>query len=275
MKKINLTLFSTLAVVVVVVSVTLTRTGSSPKRPQFVPYALGSSLLAGDQGSGIQLVTPPQLPSSDGIQLGAGWTLAGSGEASMYIAPSSSSSGSSSTTAAASNVGLQGGLNQIWTLTAAISQYGTLGNGLELPLPESFTSSNPGPNEVLLTTYQFSGTDDAQNLYLTPGFSNVATTLQDFTPVPGMTSEYSNATAYDDTTLPNQIEYIFQWATPAYWVNLDVIGDSSMSFSQAAQIANLASSSPLGSTTTASSSSQGAGSGPSAPIQLPWSSETS
>ncbi len=62
-------------------------------------------------------------------------------------------------------LGLKAGLAQIWSSSAAVAQYGSLGHGLQLPLPANFVAVHPGqPLEVYVIELQFNNTKASQTL---------------------------------------------------------------------------------------------------------------
>jgi hypothetical protein len=198
-----------------------------------------------------QQITPNALPASDGLIPNAGWTLVGASADSMYIVPvtgASTSTGAGSTTTsspgstgttAASSVGLNGSLYQLWVPTAAITMFGTLGNGLQLPLPPSYTVGNPGPNEVTVQIFSFDSAAESGSLYSNPNFSDASINAQQegFTPLPGSFINNGNAASYQSDSLAGLDTYQFQWTVNGYWVQVSVVG-SSMTLEQAQSIAS-------------------------------------
>lgn len=248
-------------------AISLVYIGGEPSthKVKYVPYALGGELINPPLGSGIALVTPPEIGPSLGFNLGSNWEMVSSAPTSLYVAPSPPSSPNIPSGAISpASIGLTGGVSEIWVLNSAVQEYGAFGSGLPLPLPQSFAASNPGPNEVLLTAFQFSANAAAAGLYNTPGFSNAIGQHADLTPVPGLLTSLANVSQYSNPEQAPQSEYIFQWATSNYWVNLVVIGSTSMTLAQAESVASNVSSSELAQGTSDSSSQSVA------PSQIPW-----
>ncbi len=135
-----------------------------------------------------------------------------------------------------SQLGLVGGLYQGWTSSAAIAQYGSLGHGLQLPLPARFVSAHPGqPLEVYVRILKFNNTQSPHTLLANPDYNfNSANYKGGPTPI---AQTVSNGWAY---AMPNQdhngeTDYVFQWAHGDYWNQVTVLGH--ISASQAVAVA--------------------------------------
>ncbi|MBW4079306.1 MAG: hypothetical protein HIU84_12520 [Acidobacteria bacterium] len=236
------------AVIVVISGVTVGVTlhnsaGNSDSHLSFHPYSFSSAKVTPPNA---QQVTPNVLPASDGLLPNAGWTLVGTSADSMYIAPASgvstttSSPGSAQAgTATASSVGLNGSLYQLWVPSAAITMFGTLGNGLQLPLPTSYTQGNPGPNEITVQVFSFDNASEAGSLYLNPNFSDASMNAQQegFTALPGSFINNGNAASYQSASLAGLDTYQFQWTVDGFWVQVSIVG-SSMTLAQAQSVAS-------------------------------------
>lgn len=173
---------------------------------------------------------PTMLANSVGLSQLSGLTREGSSSAPLWA----DMGGRSPFTP--SQLGLVGGLYQIWTSSAAIAQYGPLGHGLPLPLPARFVRTHPGqPLEVYVRILKFNNRRSPHTLLANPDY-NFNSARYKGGPVP-IAQTVSNGWAY---AMPNQdhngeTDYVFQWAHGDYWNQVTVLGH--MSATQAVAVA--------------------------------------
>lgn len=168
--------------------------------------------------TGLASTAPPtMLANADGLPQLSGLSLEMSTSTPLWIGKG----GTGPFTPA--QLGLVGGLYQIWTSSAAVAQYGALGHGLQLPLPASFVSAHPGqPLEVYVRILQFNNSQAPQTVLASPDY-NFNSPGSGATQIP---QTLSGGWAY---SMPNQdnngeTDYVFQWAHGDYWNQVTVLG---------------------------------------------------
>ncbi len=173
---------------------------------------------------------PPTLSRTVGLPPLNGLTLERSGSTPLWA----NKSGTGPFTP--SQLGLVGGLYQIWTSSAAVTQYGSLGHGLPLPLPASFVHAHPGrPLEVYVRILRFNNAKAPVTLLQNADYNfRLPVYKNRVTPIPGT---IAGGSAY---AMPNQdnngeTDYVFQWARGDYWNQITVLGP--ISGSQARSVA--------------------------------------
>jgi hypothetical protein len=117
--------------------------------------------------------------------------------------------------------------------------FGTLGNGLELPLPPSYTDTHQGPNENTAQVFSSNSSSEATSLYSNPNFSDSSMNSQEegFTALSGTFIDGGNAASYQSDALAGLDAFEFQWTSDGFWVQVSVVG-SSMTLAQAQSIAS-------------------------------------
>jgi hypothetical protein len=177
--------------------------------------------------SSLQIVTPPLIPSNEGIQLGDNWTLIGSPSSqSMFVAPASGSRPAGGTPTA-SEVGLSGSLVEGWVLTDAVNRAGGL-TSLQLPLAATYANSVVGPTELFVTQYNFSSRVDALNYfnkinYADNGSGNVVSALS---------NSFGNITEVSSNVSGESVMNI-QWTSGSSVVNVSAWGGNQLNAKQA------------------------------------------
>lgn len=125
-------------------------------------------------------------------------------------------------------LGLVGGLYQIWTSSVAVAQCGALGHGLQLPLPAAFVHAHPGqPLEGYIRVLQFNNATAPKTLLANQDYNfQLLLYKHVVTPIP---QTIARGWAY---AMPNQdhngeTDYVFQWAHGNYWNQVTVLGNIS------------------------------------------------
>ena len=116
-------------------------------------------------------------------------------------------------------LGLQGSLQQLWVLTAAVRAYGP--KNLMLPLPNSFVRPRPGPAEVSLRVLSFDNTRSPERLLTSPVYTDQAagTHIQSGANHGWLVVRPTNSGA--DGVMN---EYLLQGALGHRWIEIGVIG---------------------------------------------------
>ncbi len=135
-----------------------------------------------------------------------------------------------------STIGFVGGISQAWVVTSAINAMGSLGHGLQLPLPASFVANQTGPLEVYDRVLEFNNTTGPTQLLNSTDY-NQNWSGSPFTQVPS--AAIDGGWAYTEPNPDNngETQYLFQWAHGDYWNQVMVEGPS-ISAAQAAQVAS-------------------------------------
>jgi hypothetical protein len=242
--------------VVVGLMVVLTSTGGylayeMNKGPTRAVPTLGIKGLSGADSSAADsaLVLPPQLPESDGFNPSSGAAASTGGSSNStsstsWTEVSSSSaplwpgvvSGDSQAPFGATDLGLTGGLSQVWVVSSSVAKYGNLNTGLQLPIPLSFAEAKPGPVEIDVTVLQFSNLQAPMSLFNSNDYSHLAPPWTGVNQIAGSVPNGGRVAQIDSQANGGLIEYQFQWSDGYNWVQVSVLG-ARMSQSQAEAIA--------------------------------------
>ena len=128
-------------------------------------------------------------------------------------------------------------IEQGWVQDAAIQEYGTLDNGLPLPIPLKFAQEHPGPAEVFLMVMTFATQDEAQKLLNDPQWTGTWDTA-DYTPLPSAAIDGGLAGEQYSGANDGLTEYRFNWVSGTSEVDVNVIG-AKMTVQQARAVAML------------------------------------
>lgn len=138
---------------------------------------------------------------------------------------------------AADQLGLVGGLSQILVSSQAVTQYGTLGNGLQLPLPAVFVAAHPGVLEVYVRVLRFSNSRAPVTLLRSPDY-NRQSAIYNSTLRRISSTTINGGWTYSAPNSNGETLYMFQWANGDYWNEVTVVGNG-ISVTHAMQIAKL------------------------------------
>lgn len=145
----------------------------------------------------------------------------------------------------ASQLGLVGSLGQAWVPPAAVTQYGTVGHGLPLPLPKTFFDSHPGQVlEVFDKVLQFNNAQAPQTLLASP-YYNMSVQVNYGMGVQQLSSTIQGGLSYKWPGYNGETYYRWLWADGDFYRNVVVVGND-LNAQQAQAIAQ-----SFGSTATA------------------------
>lgn len=131
-----------------------------------------------------------------------------------------------------SELGLVGGLEQLWVSNAAIRQYGPVGvNGTQLPLSADFVKAHQGVLDVYVHILKFDNTRSPSTILRSPAYKPSSIGL---TPVTAVT--ISNGRAYTFPYGNGEVGFMFQWPEGQYWNSITVVGNG-ISVGEAEQVA--------------------------------------
>jgi len=173
--------------------------------------------------------TPPQLPASAGLSPGVpDWTLVSTGSSRIY-------GGKGESPVDSREMGLDGGLLQLWVSTSTAQEYGT-GQGLPLPVPLVFAQAHPGPIEATVDVLSFSKPSSPSRLLANPQFSQIGEGIPGDTVVSGAGLNGGTAMQILSDGNGGLTEYLFQWASGSSWYQVAELG-AGMSVQQAQRFA--------------------------------------
>lgn len=124
----------------------------------------------------------------------------------------------------ASQLGLTGSLGQAWVFPAAVSQYGTVGHGLPLPLPKAFFQSHPGQIlEVFDQVLQFNNAQAPQTLLGSP-YYNMSLQVKNGSGVQQLSQMIQGGLSYTWSGYNGETYYRWLWADGDLYRNVVVVG---------------------------------------------------
>lgn len=121
--------------------------------------------------------------------------------------------------------------------TAAISAFGTLNNGLPLPLPSIFTAKHPGPSQVSVMAVSLPTESDANSLLNNPDYNG--SWDPNYTALPSASINGGIAARLVGPALDGQVELRFIWVSGTSVVQVNVLG-ANLTVAQAQDVANRA-----------------------------------
>lgn len=133
--------------------------------------------------------------------------------------------------------GATGGLEQGWVQTAAISAYGTLNDGLSLPIPLAFAEQHSGPAEVFVEVVTLATRDEANRLLSDPDY--IGSWDPNYTALPKDAINDGVAFKIDSPANDGLTEFRFAWVGDSSVVEVNVLG-ANLNASDAQAVARLA-----------------------------------
>lgn len=191
---------------------------------------VGKSVMATDTVmKGPATAMAPSLPGSDGLSHVPGMT-----EVLVESRPLWAGSPGTGYTGpyTPAQLGLVGGLREVWVLTGAVQSMGPLGRGLQLPLPKAFVKAHPGEIlDVYVQELAFNNPQGPRTLlhnsqYNNQYLLNVHLQTPPYWVEKTVRPAIAGGWAY---ALPNQdhngeMEYLYIWGRGNYWNEVAVEG---------------------------------------------------
>ncbi len=161
---------------------------------------------------------PPQLTNATGFSAIPGMQLVINSAVPLWAGPGKPPPFT------ASQLGLVGSLGQAWVPPTVVTQYGTAGHGLPLPLPKAFFDGHPGQVlEVFDQVLQFNNAQAPQTLLTSP-YYNMSIQVNDGMEVQQLSSTIQGGLSYTWPGYNGETYYRWVWADGDFYRNVVVVG---------------------------------------------------
>lgn len=191
---------------------------------------MGKSVLAANTVmKGPATAMAPLLPASDGFTRVPGMTGVLVGSRPLWAGSPGTGYTGPYTPA---ELGLVGGLREVWVLTDAVKSLGPLGHGLQLPLPKAFVEAHPGKIlDVYVQELAFNSPQGPRTLlhnsqYNNQYLLNVHLQTPPYWVEKALRPVIAGGWAYElpDQDHNGETEYLYIWAHGNYWNEVAVEG---------------------------------------------------